>query len=284
MSHEPPAANSNGLRDAIITLPVWGITTIGLFSFGALAVSIWLIATTKDEIIKGAAAQLLVVLVPLVTAVVASVAVRRTSTAQIDRLINGFLEKTILERFEMWCRSPVQIFTETGYPFASVQLREPAQGRSYAFYILRWRGVQRQPVLVGIKTNVFNFEIFSEFDLHLAKASGTTLESESFALTQLQLELARKHPVLSHFFGLIQGCLNEGYEVKVDLERHAATSTHVTGRMKISLRQKVKENFLTSPFSKRYFAEDAAIAVGVLFAEYQKSGFMPPLIQPDGTS
>ena len=44
----------------------------------------------------------------------------------------------------------------------------------------------------------------------------------------------------------------------------------------ISFRQKLRENFLSSPFLKRYFTEDAAIAVGVLYKEWlaMKNGVM----------
>lgn len=275
MSHEQPTSTSS-LRDAIVTLPAWGIVMIAMLSVGSLVLAVWLAATTNSDGIKGTAVQLLVILIPLVSAVIASVAIRRTSTDQIDRLINGFLEKTVLKRFENWCSSSVQIFTENGYPFSKVELREPAQGRSYAFYKLHWRGSSNFPAVVGIKTNVYNFEVFSEVDLYLLPDSSPSFQSESFAITREQLESVQKHPVLSRFFGLIQGSVNEGYEVRIGLAKIKPEVSPATCSMSISIRQKVRENFLTSPFLKRYFAEDAVIAVGVLFSEYQKSGLMPP--------
>jgi hypothetical protein len=268
-------SSSGSLKDAIITLPLWGIVMLSLLCGGSLILAAWLAVTAQNDGIKGTAVQLLVILVPLTSAVIASIAIRRTSTAQIDKLINGFLEKTLLQRFSIWCKSTVPIFTAHGYPFARVSLREPVRGQSYAFYNLGWRNAELADALVGIKTNVFNFEIFTTLAVQLPAESNIKLKSESWIVTPENVSDIQDHPLLYSFFSLIQGSVNEGYMVALDFTPEPNNSNPCSGNLFISLRQKMRENFLTSSFLKRYFAEDAAIAVGVLFSEYQQSGLMP---------
>lgn len=270
---QPTGANS--LKDAIVTLPTWGIALIALLCTGSLALASWLAMTATNDGIKATSVQLLVFMVPLTSAVIASMAIRRTSTKQIDRLITGFLEQTIFQRFETWCSQPSKaIFTDHGYPFSSVKLREPTQGLSYAHFIFKWRDFENESAIVGIKTNVFNFEIFSRLELHLPHTHSATPLRENLVIDRTRLKETENHQILSSFIGLIQGSVNEGYDVKIEFSPVAEKHDHPVIAMRISLRQKVRENFLTSPFLKRYFAEDAAIAIGVLFSEFRTSGFM----------
>jgi hypothetical protein len=153
-----------------------------------------------------------------------------------------------------------------------VRLREPSDGRSYAFFEFEWAQAQPRldavPANVGIKTNVFNFEVFTTLALQPDCAPRAALADQVIGKGNLAQVAA--HPVLRHFIGAIQGSVSEGYEVKVEFLEPQAEGQAL--RMHLSLRQKVRENFLASPFLKRYFAEDAAIVVGVIFNEYRSSG------------
>jgi hypothetical protein len=274
---EPDTASRNTLRDSIITLPIWAVVLLALISAVSLVTALWVAATSQNNDIKSAALQTLLVLVPLASAVVAAIAVRRTSTAQIDRLVTGFLEKTLLERFAKWCAAPAQVSTQP-YPFCAVRLREPSGGRSYAFFEFDWHAGHAPPAAapahIGIKTNVFNFEVFTTLALQPDCAARAALVDQ--VIGKGNLAQVSAHPVLKHFIGVIQGSVSEGYEVKVEFLEPQAEGQAL--RMHLSLRQKVRENFLASPFLKRYFAEDAAIVVGVIFNEYRSSGlaYTPP--------
>src|SRR5688572_19772840 len=153
-------SQKNSFRDAIITLPLWAVILIAMISGTALVASLWVASTSEDNDIKTTAMQLLLVLVPLASAVVAAIALRRTSTAQIDRLVTSFLEKTMLHRFQKWCKSPYGL-SDHRYPFSSANLVEPTDGRSYAYYDLQWRASPNKKTRIGIKANVFNFEVFT---------------------------------------------------------------------------------------------------------------------------
>ncbi|MDR2154272.1 MAG: hypothetical protein LBE78_04505 [Burkholderiaceae bacterium] len=159
-SVEPRGQQS--LKDIIVTLPGWGLAAIAGLCLFSLALAVGLIGLSNSDNVKGYSVQLLVILVPLGSAVIAGIAIRRTSTQQIDRLVTGFLEQTLLKRFQIHCDySPVS--SARVYPFHAVTLVEPCRGTSYAVYQLDWRtrgnGLPRSPALIGVKCNVFNFEL-----------------------------------------------------------------------------------------------------------------------------
>jgi hypothetical protein len=142
----------------------------------------------------------------------------------------------------------------------------------------RWRNTpaQRPPVQIGVKCNVFNFELFSELpvqtdcDISAAKLPDVIINTSNVAQFT-------EHPVLSHFMNVLQGSVNEGYEAHVSFKPQLV-QPH-TWVMHFSLRQKLRENFLASPFLKRYFAEDAVIAAGVLYEEWLDFNSLKPQLQ-----
>ena len=217
--------------------------------------------------------QFLIILIPLGSALVAAIGIRRTSTEQIDLLIRRFLEVTVLHRFESWCES-AQTVRSFGlqFPFDKVKLLNQNDNSSYAYF--EFSKNDQAAHIVGVKTNVFNFEVFTSIPLSDKAFSDTPVKK---VLTPDEMDdekYARlaEHPVFQKFMGIIQGSLNEGYEIKLEISPDATTRLST---LHVSLRQRLRENFLSSPYFKRYLAEDAAIAIGVLFIEYGHSGLQP---------
>jgi hypothetical protein len=134
--------------------------------------------------------------------------------------------------------------------------------------------------IVGIKTNVFNFEIFARISIETPNTININSAHENILITKENISTISNHPILSQFIGIIQGSASEGYEIKIEFGNPEIREQCTNISMHISLRQKLRENFLASPFLKRYFAEDAAIAIGVLFSEWQKSSFWPKSTYP----
>lgn len=262
-----------GLKDVIVTLPGWGIGMIAGICLLSLFLAIAMVLTSPSENIRGHALQLLVVLVPLGSAVIAGMAMRRTSTQAIDNLVTGFLEKTIMERMKIHCGQDAILGMEA-YPFSKVILSRTGRNSSYVIYNL----VMRQGgdvVKVGFKCNVFNFEIFASLPIERGDwVKNGDISVEEAVLVNENMVEALRHKVLRFFPGVLQGSMSEGYEIYVKF-RDAPVSED-GWIMDISFRQKLRENFLSSPFLKRYFAEDAAIAVGVLYREWlaMKNGVM----------
>lgn len=151
------------------------------------------------------------------------------------------------------------------YPFNRVTLQTPSKGSSYAVYQLDFRHGEGS-ARAGCKCNVFNFEIFASVPLPdaLMATVGEAPPLDANVLTAHNIQQIHAHPVLKHFPWVLKGSVNEGYEIHTDLHR-----TDTGWAMRFSMRQKLRENFLSSPFLKRYFAEDAAIVMGLLFQEWQ---------------
>jgi len=237
---------------------------------------LWFLFYSQNKDHQGYAIQLMVVLIPFSSAIIAATAMRSTSTRQIDRLITGFLEKTLLTRFQAWTnqKNSNNLIGST-YPFESAKLQQSTQDRSYAYFDLTWKDSIHPPAFVGIKTNVFNFEIFTQLTLTISPPESPENTSETTLISSANLKEIAKHPLLRHFMGTLQGAVSEGYDIKVSLgpATPKADPKQTQILMHISMRQKLRENFLTSPFLKRYFAEDAVIAVGVLFTEWRDSKF-----------
>jgi hypothetical protein len=78
---------------------------------------------------------------------------------------------------------------------------------------------------------------------------------------------AQADPLVKLVPGCVHGCLAEGYTVLLE-----ATPAGEGMTLHLMLRQKLQDNFLTSPYLRRYFAEDAAIAAYVFFDEAFASG------------
>ena len=268
----PAGSSSAGLRDLIVTLPTRSIVAMVTLAAVGLGGAIWLIFFGPSESVKTAAAHTLVVLLPAAGALIAAVGVRRNSTDQIDHLVEDFLGTIVLKRLEQWCATKPGIGVT--FPFEKVELIEPVNGRSYGFFRLTRRDHQGTQD-VGIKMNVFNFEVLTKFDLALKSEQLAGEFMRNHLIDHETLSEVRAHPILSHFMGSLQGSVEEGYNVRVTFDEPRTTPQGILVGVHFSFRMKLKENFLTSPFLKRYFSEDAAILVNVIFGELDRSGMKP---------
>lgn len=240
------------------------IGTLAALLLVGLAAALWT-ALEGPKDLRETAGHLLVVLSPLLLAVIAAIGVRRTSTKQIDRLVATFLDVSVKQRLEMACGAHAD--DDFPFPFSRVELSRPSAGRSYAQFRLHWAQGQRPPTLVWVKMNVINIEVVARLPVRCPDAApGPVLETHF--IDDHNLELLTRHPVLRHFHGTIQGAVAEGYQIRAHLEGRDPGHAE----LQLSLRQKLREHFLSSPYLKRYFAEDVTIAIGVIFSEWRASG------------
>ena len=133
---------------------------------------------------------------------------------------------------------------------------------SFCYFHLFDDGGRRFDVLV--KSNIFNFELV--FNLHLAqRPAGLTAPMAVASYDQSALSqwaVVVENPLMSLASGTMYGSLSEGYTVHLD-----AVDIDDGVRVTYRLRQRTQSNFLTTPYLRRYFAEDAAIAAYYLYAE-----------------
>lgn len=261
------------LSDVIMTLPLPAVVAMTLLLVGGLAASVWA-ALSGNEHLRDLAKQLVVVELPLLVAVIAAIGIRRSSSHEIDRLVSRFLDVVIRERLAIACRD----HADGRYPFKSVKLNQPSRGRSYAYYTLDWASLPHAPVQVGVKMNIFNIEVLADLPLRLPAAAAPARPVETFLVDRASLGKIADHTLLQSFQGVIQGSVEEGYAVRLTL-RHGADGR---ADLHVSLRQKLADNILSSPYLKRYFAEDIAIVVGVLFDEWHQSGLALDSTEPVG--
>lgn len=256
-----------GLRDTIVTLPVAAIVALLVLVLSFMAFAVWLASAGPDPL-REAGGQMLVVLVPLLFVLIAAIGVRRSSVRQIDDLVTSFLDVTVRERLERWCLNQAG----NDFPFSRVDQVLYARGQSFAGFELHWAKLPHPPARVDVKMNVFNIEIISSFALRLP-APATAADIDTHFINHATLGEVAGDPVLRHFQSTIQGSVEEGYAVKTVLRRTAGTSD---ATLELSIRQKLRDHFLASPYVKRYFAEDIAIVVGVMFHEWHRCGLARP--------
>jgi hypothetical protein len=252
----------SGLHDVIVTLPVAAIVALSLIVIAAMGAAVAVLLRGPDSL-QGPAGQALVVLLPMLFAVAAAIGIRRTSTKQIDELVARFLERTVQDRLQLACRD----HASTAYPFRRADLVQRAGGRSYVSYRLDWADGFAEPARVDVKMNVFNIELVAE--LHIdAEQLGQALEPGVELIDRATLHHIKDHALLRRFHASLQGAIEEGYAIRIGIHPEGAQRV----RLQFSLRQKMQEHFLASPYLKRYFAEDLAIAVGVIYNELRDSG------------
>lgn len=265
-----PSSGSGGLQEVIITLPRPLVATLALLLVAGAVASAWLAVQAETESLRDVAKSVLLVLLPMMVVVAAAIGIRRTSTTQVDELVTAFIEKTVLARFQLACTQ--RTFHE--FPFTAVRLAQPTGGRSYAGFDFDWCDEVRrgEPARVWVKMNVLNFEVIVDQALRWPTPVEATTELPSAFFDGDNLETVLKHPVARHLAMTVQGSIEEDYKIRLLLEP-AADGTVL---MHLSFRQKLRTHFLASPFLKRYYAEDAAILVGILFRELHKSPFLAP--------
>jgi hypothetical protein len=269
MEQNPTLNHTNGLRDAIVTLPnvvIWGLLLLCISLMGCAIV---LVLKSDVDVIKTVSAQSLLFLIPTSIATLAAMGLRRASTKQIDQLVDSFLTTTMIQRFEAWTQAlPVLNGGQDQYPFKAVKLLPRQKGQSYAFYELSHRGGSGKTACVGIKMNVFNFEVLCQVRCNdMAKGLALPIGTQVFKPLQ-DLDFSKNFAAFALLAGCIQGSVNEGYEVRISVHGDQIQTGQLGVKyVDFSFRQKLRENFLASPYLRRYFAEDAAILIGVLFTE-----------------
>lgn len=272
MSDSPASSSTSGLHEVILTLPRPAVAGLAVLLLTGAIAAAWMATTSTTQSLQEVAKSVLLVLLPMLVIVAAAIGIRRTSTHQVDQLVTAFLERTVLQRFELACTH----HEAHPYPFSEVALARRTFGRSYADFRLSAncpRCQQRPelplppPATVWVKMNVINFEVGTTLRLAWRGALPPNALFDRQTITPVF-----EHPLLRALSMTIQGSVEEDYKVRVLFEPDG--DSHVQAHL--SFRQKLRDHFLGSPFLKRYYAEDAVILVGVLFRELLKAGLLPP--------
>lgn len=271
--------NASRVPDNLLALPLWAaITAIGLLGAGVVVGFTFLITSGPNEAERTAGGQVLLISLPALAVVTIVLGSSWARTERIDAMQKGFLRNTIGKKLETYLIGPKltnhkRLFgpklakhEPTPYPplFQRIDKFVSSSITSFCYFHLFDEKERRFDILV--KSNVFNIEI--AFYLHLATApAGYTAElnEQSYDLESLRKwsVVTAANPLLAIVAATIHGSIAEGYTVYVQAKPDGRGGLSATYR----LRQKLVANFLTSPYLRRYFSEDAAIASYYFFAE-----------------
>ncbi len=177
------------------------------------------------------------------------------------------MRRTVGKKLETYLVAPKLGEDEAGlYPPLFERIETVARGKITSLCCFRLFDDKERRFDIIVKSNVFNFEIM--YCLRLATPpSGYTddLKEKSYDLQSLKdwSVTTAANPLLALVSATIHGSIAEGYTVYVQARPDESGGIMVTYR----LRQKLQSNFLTSPYLRRYFSEDAAIASYIFYAE-----------------
>jgi hypothetical protein len=254
------------LSDNLLALPRWAtVFAVGLLSVAVTLGFLLLLIPGLDNSLRGDGAQLLVVSLPALALTIGFLGATWASTARIDNMVAWYLRHTIGDKLEAYLvgSKDLEVGPSLYPPLFKRMERQFRKGmNSYCIFQLFDDHDRRFDLLV--KSNVFNFEIC--FWLHvkaLPGAAAPILTKESHVILSLdEWTTFSSEPIIDFVGDTLYGSVSEGYSVfaEANPESDGLCMTYI-------LRQKIESNFLVSPYLRRYFAEDAAIASYFLYAE-----------------
>lgn len=265
-------SSDSNLRDSLMALPGWAaLTAVGLLGAGIGAGVMLLLLPDLNAALRGAGGQLLLITLPVLALAVIALGASLASTERIDDMVATFVGKTMGDKFEAYLLPPAHGGARS-YPFpplfARMERHFSKEISSYCYY--RFFDDQERRFDILVKSNVFNIEFTLTLQLATPPAGGssaTTHDSYRFDSPEAWSH-ASGNPLVKLAPGAIHGSLAEGYTIHVSAETEPGGGLLVVFR----LRQKLQENFLTSPYLRRYFSEDAAIAAYFFYSEAFANG------------
>jgi hypothetical protein len=260
--------SSSRLPDNLLALPLWAaLIAIGLLSTGVVVGFVFLLTPGLNEAERTAGGNILLISLPALAIATVILGASWARTERIDAMQKSFLRHTVGKKLETYLVAPkLGKDGAAAYPplFKRIEKFFRSSITSFCYFHLFDDTERRFDILV--KSNVFNIEI--AYYLHLATPpSGYTpaLNEQSYDLESLKdwSVVTTANPLLALVAATMHGSISEGYTVYVQAKPDESGGIKATYR----IRQKLQSNFLTSPYLRRYFSEDAAIASYYFFAE-----------------
>jgi hypothetical protein len=254
------------LSDNLLALPRWAsVVAVGLLTVGVSVGFSLVLIPGLDSSLRSAGAELLVVSLPALALTVGFLGATWASTSRIDNMVAWYLRDTVGDKLSSYLVGTEEVDTGSNpYPplFNGMERHFRKGMNSYCTFQFVDDRHRRFDLLV--KSNVFNFEVCFCLHLQVTPAEAATyLAKNSYTIVSLDaLSANSAEPLIELAENTLYGSLSEGYVVFVDAKAEPG-GLCVTYK----LRQKLESNFLVSPYLRRYFAEDAAIASYFFYAE-----------------
>jgi hypothetical protein len=247
------------LSDNLLALPRWAVgATLGLLALGVALGFTFLIVPNFNNALRSAGGSLLVISLPALALSIGLLGSSWARTERIDAMTARYLYHTVGDKLE----SNLVGSTSNTPRFVRMERRAEKKTTSFCYYSLFDDNNRRFDIFA--KSNVFNFEI--AMALHLDTVPATIADDMPRKTYQLSSQdewpAPSTNPLVDLVSSTLYGSLSEGYSILID-----ARIGNDGVRVVYQLRQKLQSNFLTSPYLRRYFAEDAAIACHALYEE-----------------
>ncbi len=252
------------LRDSLIALPPRVLLLIACIPLLAAGLGVYLIFSTKSDSVRTAAILLITLSTPALTVAVGLVAAARVQTDDIDRLVANWLMKAVEKKLSAYLVGIEGMPVTPLCPplFQSIEVFSSRATSSFClFELIDFDG---RCYFLYVKSNIYNVEI----------ATYITLTSAVEAIPTDPIHIADLEGFAAHLddprvrcvADTIHGSISEGYGIYISGGKNS-DGDYVTYR----IRQKLGASFITSPYTRRYFAEDIAIASYWLYSEMRSA-------------
>jgi hypothetical protein len=259
------------LNDNLLALPRWAVfSAVGLLTAGVTVGFVLLFAPGLSDALRSAGGQMLLISLPALALTTGLLGATWARTERIDDMVAWYLTHTVGDKLENYLVGSRNLDkTQSQFPPLFVRMERIWQKQFGSFCTYRLFDAQDRRFDLFVKSNVFNFEI--SYCLHVSPTLTTTTPAEtnhSHAILSLtDWPSYSTHPLVELVTGTLYGSLSEGYSVYFDFKSEESGQC-----VNYKLRQKLETNFLVSPYLRRYFAEDAAIASYFFYAEALAKG------------
>jgi hypothetical protein len=259
-------ASQSTLRDNLLALPLWA----PLIAFGLLAAGVGvgftlLLVPDLSDALRTAGGQLLVVSLPVSALLVGLLGASWAQTKRIDGMIASYLRGTVGDKVHAYLIGSGSADEADPYPPLFARMERLYRMDMASFCRFRLTDGEQRKFDVLVKCNVFNYEIVLRLDL-AAPPPGYRSDAPERSYNSAALEAwetVSKEPLIELVSSTLHGSLAEGYTLYVQAQSAPTGGLHVIYR----LRQRLEGNFLTSPYLRRYFSEDTAIACYFFYDE-----------------
>jgi hypothetical protein len=260
------------LPDNLLALPIWAVvSSLTLLGTGVALGFAFLLTPGLTDTERTAGSELLLFSLPVLALAIGLIGASWARTERIDSMATTFLNDTVGKKLAAYLIGNGDR-TKDGRPYPPLFVRierfvQPSI-TSFCYYHLFDEHQRRFDILV--KSNVFNFELAYYLRLaQLPKGFSPDCAEQSYDLESLKSWASVvRNPLVDLVASTIHGSISEGYTVYIQADTKEDGTAIVTYR----LRQKIQTNFLTSPYVRRYFSEDAAIASYYFYSEAFSNG------------
>jgi hypothetical protein len=258
------ASDGYDLRDSLIALPQRLLLLIACIPLAAVGLGVYLIFSETADSVRASGSLLITLSTPALTVAVGLAAAARVRTDDIDRLVATWLTHTVKDKLAEYLVGDDATPESRPFPplFSSVQAL--ADRTTSSFCAFEITDFEDRSHLLYVKSNIFNLEIGMSFALD-------DVPKHPMLLSDLEGWATRRDdPRVMRVTDTIYGAISEGYAVYITTGGHG-DGDHVSYRF----RQKLQTQFITSPYTRRYFAEDLAILSYFMHAEMRAVDALP---------